>query len=418
MIYFSKPDEELVSSGSSRDPLGLQPVWSHFGRQLIPSLTTVSTRSHHFSRLLVSLYCRDRWLEEHQDTRLSGTEPILIFEVLHAYSLRSEYDDIGDTPGKRRVEINWKETKGDPDIGYGPGQQILRNQAGVGISGRYFTPLVRMGIVNKEGRLTADVPIETLFSQEVVTLQRAVTKVLAMIEETSKPQPYSRFPKSARRLMTTLLPRDGHITQEEIDFWKKRIGIAGDQHPLVRRCAEYLRQIPENAEHVTRTVIEHLLQGENDSKCRQIVESIRDCEVFIAPLQKLFDELYNSGSLPRFEDSPKTHAWREQLKRARPAFLALRIEGHELGRRYRSLLEIDVDGKTPTFANTLIRHHQGVAEGKGGTPWIAMEGTKAHALNAAYTPWDWKRMDETTWTNSYYMGSLRSILRGLDQEGA
>ena len=84
MFYLTKLDEELASSGGSRDPLGLQPVWAFFGRKLIPSLTTVSTRSQHFSRLLVALYCRDRWLEQQPDSELRGAEPLLIFEELHA----------------------------------------------------------------------------------------------------------------------------------------------------------------------------------------------------------------------------------------------------------------------------------------------------------------------------------------------
>lgn len=31
MFCLTKLDEELASSGGSRDPLGLQLVWSHFG---------------------------------------------------------------------------------------------------------------------------------------------------------------------------------------------------------------------------------------------------------------------------------------------------------------------------------------------------------------------------------------------------
>lgn len=414
MFYLTKLDEGLNSSGGSRDPLGLQPVWAFFGRKLIPSLTTVSTRSQHFSRLLVALYCRDRWLEQQPDSELRGAEPLLIFEELHAYSLRDEYADIGDTPGKRRVEVNWRDSARDPEIGHWPRQQILQNQAGVGISGRYFTPLVRMEIVDKDGQLAPDIAVEALFGPEVFTLQKAVIKLVAAIEESGKPATFKNFRKGDRQVMRRLLPLDGHVNREEVEFWRKRIGIAGDRHALVRRCAEHLRQIPTDERYVARTVINHILDDELNTEDRRVVENISDCEAYIAPLQKLFDELYKSKNIQSFEGSSKTRVWREQLKKAWHRFLVLPVENGELQRRFQSLCRLEVEGGTTAFANSLLQHHGSVARSKGGTPWVALEGNTIRALNAAYVPWDW---DESSWANNYYIESLRSVLHGLDQGG-
>ncbi len=38
--YFTEPDPDLVRIGGWRDPLGLQPVWSYFGRKLVPNLAS------------------------------------------------------------------------------------------------------------------------------------------------------------------------------------------------------------------------------------------------------------------------------------------------------------------------------------------------------------------------------------------
>jgi hypothetical protein len=102
------------------------------------------------------------------------------------------------------------------------------------------------------------------------------------------------------------------------------------------------------------------------------------------------------------------------MKMAWPSFSALHVENRELNRRFQSLCQIEVQGNTTAFASSLLRHHGIVAEGKGGTSWVALEGTKVHALNADYAPWEWQRMEETAWANNYYIEPLRSVLRGLD----
>lgn len=416
MFYLTKLDDELTSSGGARDPLGLQSVWSYFGRRLVPSLTTVSTRSRHFSRLLLALYCRDYWLDVRPDTELRRAEPLLIFEELHAYSLRDQHETIGDTPGKLRVEANWRDLGKDPWIGHWPEQQLLRNQAGVGISGRYFTPLVRMGIVDKDGRLSADVDVGLLFGSEVEKLRKAVAKMLDAIESKGEPQAFSSFSKAARQLLTQLLPRDRHATNDEVEFWKERIGITGDRHHLVRRAAQHIRQISVDSP-VPKMAVDLLLDDgeELTSTERQIVEDISTCEAFIAPLQKLFDELHRASTLPHFQGSTQTQRWLEQIKKARPAFAALDIEGTDLQRRFRTLTEIDVEGNVEDFATTLLRHHEEMVKARGGTPWIALEGARVHALNAGYEPGSWsdeERMD--AWVHSYYLWSLASVLRDLE----
>ena len=39
-IVFTEKDEDITGT-SMRDPLGLQPIWSYYGRKVIKHLTTV-----------------------------------------------------------------------------------------------------------------------------------------------------------------------------------------------------------------------------------------------------------------------------------------------------------------------------------------------------------------------------------------
>ena len=53
-LFFTKKDED-ISGTAQRDPLGLQPIWSFYGRQVINHLTTISTSIHGFREVLLCL---------------------------------------------------------------------------------------------------------------------------------------------------------------------------------------------------------------------------------------------------------------------------------------------------------------------------------------------------------------------------
>lgn len=44
-VFFTQKDND-ISGTAQRDPLGLQPIWSYYGRQVINHLTTISTNIH------------------------------------------------------------------------------------------------------------------------------------------------------------------------------------------------------------------------------------------------------------------------------------------------------------------------------------------------------------------------------------
>lgn len=53
-VVFTQKDEE-ISGTALRDPLGLQPIWSYYGRKLVNHLTTISTSIYGFREVLLCL---------------------------------------------------------------------------------------------------------------------------------------------------------------------------------------------------------------------------------------------------------------------------------------------------------------------------------------------------------------------------
>ena len=64
--FLTQSDSRAAVRGS-RDPLGLVPIWSAYGRRVVGNLTTASTSLRGFTTLLLGYYCADRILEKETD---------------------------------------------------------------------------------------------------------------------------------------------------------------------------------------------------------------------------------------------------------------------------------------------------------------------------------------------------------------
>jgi len=61
--FFTLEDPNARIKGS-RDPLGAQPIWSHFARHLVVNLTTVSASVRGFTIMLLARYLTERLVAE------------------------------------------------------------------------------------------------------------------------------------------------------------------------------------------------------------------------------------------------------------------------------------------------------------------------------------------------------------------
>ena len=82
-VYFTEKDDD-ISGTSQRDPLGLQPIWSFYGRQVINHLTTISTNIHGFREVLLCLSICNEVNGINQN--LTYADLILLFEQLFIYT--------------------------------------------------------------------------------------------------------------------------------------------------------------------------------------------------------------------------------------------------------------------------------------------------------------------------------------------
>ncbi|MCC5888902.1 MAG: hypothetical protein JJT88_20890 [Gammaproteobacteria bacterium] len=159
MAVLSLLDDRARPKGS-RDPLGFEMVWTHFGRKVVGNLTTITSSWRIFSVGLLGFHwCNQLCRDAHPvDKQLILQQHFLRYEQLAAY-LRSSADD-NEIMGITRVRKRLGEAGKTISIGTDQQSLILSDQVSYGIWGLYSTALRETGLVRGDLRELTDTGLE------------------------------------------------------------------------------------------------------------------------------------------------------------------------------------------------------------------------------------------------------------------
>jgi hypothetical protein len=141
--FLTELDSRAAVKGS-RDPLGIQSIWTRLGRHVVGNLTTVSDSVLDFTVLLLGYYFAEQLTEESGP----GTElPVFLrWEQLAAYA-RAEVNEEHGFRGTERVRKNLPEGH-RVTISAERTHQILGNQKIYGLWGLYTMPARASGLLD------------------------------------------------------------------------------------------------------------------------------------------------------------------------------------------------------------------------------------------------------------------------------
>src|SRR6056297_2295239 len=141
--FLTDLDSRAAVKGS-RDPLGVQQIWTRMGRHVVGNLTTVSNSVRDFSTLLLGYYFAERLCDDlGPDSELST---FLKWEQLAAYSrgvMNKDFSFRGSGRVKRNLNDGGKVLLSDQRS-----HQILANQKIYGLWGLYTMPARASGLVD------------------------------------------------------------------------------------------------------------------------------------------------------------------------------------------------------------------------------------------------------------------------------
>src|SRR6266581_9058994 len=109
MPFLTDLDERAQIKGS-RDPLGLVPIWSRFGREVVGNLSTVTNDVRGFTTLILGLYFAQEVREIERAEDQSVLNLFLKFEQLAGYA-RVKINGDRRVRGLRRIQTRLNDSK-------------------------------------------------------------------------------------------------------------------------------------------------------------------------------------------------------------------------------------------------------------------------------------------------------------------
>lgn len=432
MVFFTLEDPRAKVQGS-RDPLGIQPIWSRFGRDVVCNLTTISRAVRGFSVLLVGRYLSESLIESGKASEEDAINLFLKFEQMAAYSRQvageGQVDDI--ILGVNRVKQKLVEGRGEIQVSQHPRDQILSNQKAYGLWGLYsvsarvsgLLPPGPVGITPLGRKFVEEEYLPRLRRQE-----RNLTRLLLK---------GGTFKATLRnQLCKTIVETLGvTLSTNEISFYAQTLRDASQCDPERRNAAlrqsqlaNLIKQKTQRGDPISYDVVDSLKQqseasGENDLAGR--LQRILALEAAIAPAQHVFDYVmsHNGASVASVARSINDH-WGRSLPLVAgdlSAIMPMIIEtvGSEQASCLERTNEAIAAGDYEAAIDSVIDWNNTVMQSRGASGWVGHRHRKLVVKLREQSP-KLPDPDEPRfgWVNSYFLGSLRDITFQLEADNA
>jgi hypothetical protein len=432
MFFLTEIDPRAAVKGS-RDPLGLLPVWSRFGRDVVGNLTTVTSSVRGFTTLLLGLYFAERLIESAKATEDDRVDLFLKFEQLSAYT-RFEYSKSGEDLGilgYQRVTRRSRETHGEVPISADVDAQILSNQKAYGLWGLYTVAARESGLVERDGHVLTALGRDLVERQYLPKLAQGCgrdgAEILRLLEqERTIYEVRGKHARIAKSLASVLAPK---LTKNEAEVYLKAFILGqtpGFDHTQGRQAAlwDVLCEINSTKRFGWDEPFGYgeLLEARKrvpklNEALAAALERIRHLEPFFVALAEAFGYLISVRD-SSIETVAKdiSRAWGRKLRHVEAGEierLRLRFEdvaSSEGAERLIGMARALRDGDYSTVLRLALAHNASVMKARGGAPWVTEEGGRLRVrLREESRALSEKEALPTLWYNSYFINALKAV---------
>ena len=422
--FLTDIDSRAAVKGS-RDPLGIQQIWTGLGRHVVGNLTTVSNSVRDFTTLLLGYHFAEKLV----DDLGPGTElsTFLKWEQLAAYSRAKANEDFLFR-GTEKVRKNLSEGS-RVILSDERSHQILSNQKIYGLWGLYSMPARSSGLLIGDPCRLTPVAKEFVERRCVPILEphagKGATKILQMLRSKQ-----ARLDVKANPLIEAvgklLQPR---LLKWEKDFFRTHLLHGGPDEKTDGRqqqLAVLLKELLSQAEFPwSTTVIGHLQKkayasGTDWHPLAFRLHRIRTSESVLAPVSVLFTYLLgNDGKSIGAITARLREEWGTGLQTIdSEAFREMRGElgggDSATADRWVSIADELCAGAFGNVLDLLIEQNASVMVSRGGAPWIEKQDGKLRVRFRDETGRLPKRdVLESLWRFPYFLDSLRTVARTL-----
>lgn len=402
----------------SRDPLGIQPLWTRFGRYVVGNLTTVTSSVRDFTTLLLGYYFVDQLAGE-----LGPGSELAIFlkwEQLAAYARFLVNEEAGFR-GVERVQ-KWANQRSQVRISADQDCQILSNQKTYGLWGLYSMPARTSGLVEPGQPRLTPLAIEFVERTYLPMLEEGAGKDARRIRDVLK-QPAKSLPIDHPLFKTIARLMQARILARERDFYRFHL-VEGGPHDVTsgrqRQLAGLLegtfthaefRWSPQVLEALEKTAQSEAEVGAGLS--RRLLR-IRVCESVMLPASMLFAYLLGLDDQPTKSLEKTLGArWGEGLSTIdAQAFADLRddLGEPESAQRWIAIATAMATGRYSELVDLVLQQNEVVMQARGGAAWVEKRGNRLQVrfrdeLGELPKAQEFRDL----WRFSYFLDSLRNV---------
>jgi hypothetical protein len=429
--FLTDLDSRAAIKGS-RDPLGIQQIWTRLGRHVIGNLTTVSNSVRDFTTLLLGYYFAAQLADELGPGSELAT--FLKWEQLAAYSRAVANKDF-EFRGTERVRKNLSEGR-RVMVSANPGYQILGKQKIYGLWGLYTMPARSSALVDGDPPRLTTYALKIVEELYIPLLRAKYGKAVQIILNALRSQTISIDVGGRDRLLIEAI---GHVlkrrllTKERV-FYRYHLLHGGPEEKTGGRqqqLAELLEDTLDQSSFTWSTAMVANLaksaraRGKNWHPLALRLDRIRISETVLAPVSMLFSHLLglDGKSIESVSQRIRT-AWGNGLRTVdSEVFRELRGEigvGEPLvADRWVGIADAVATGDYKTLVTLLIDQNTAVMAARGGAPWIenyqgnlTVRFRDEHGLLS--------RVDDisTVWRFPYFLDSLRRVATTLKEKNS
>ncbi|QEP41775.1 hypothetical protein D5085_00610 [Ectothiorhodospiraceae bacterium BW-2] len=401
MPFLSLLDNRAKPKGS-RDPLGFELVWSHFGRKVIGNLTTITSSMDNFAVALLGFLWANQLVtvEEECERHKKIREIFLRYEQLTGYIryLGKAQDIMGVTRVQKRIlDESFKLT-----LGLGMEQQILSDQASYGLWGLYSTAARDTGLV--EGNNRAVTPLGRSIADAIVKQLGEASEELYKLIGLNKTLDRGQLEQIAPTFMKAIHHQsvqqpllnalmsgsDPHAIQNEL--WHITKQLYRDKGETIGETADFVSEVLKTkpSAELTQSLheimsIERILVAANNifHYCRR-----KDGE-HLDSIFKTLDGHYSYAYLPK--NVPDTDFPRRDT--------------------LRSILEAFQHNDSRRVVSEVLSLNKSVMQQRSGAPWVELESGDTLRVKVKSEKAELRQQEELEqkWDYDYFIGSFVKI---------
>ena len=421
-MFLTLEDPRAKIQGS-RDPLGVQPAWSGFGRHLVTNLTTVSNSVRGFTVLLLGRYFGERLIADDRAEEHDALSIFLRTEQLCAYA-RLVINEADDTRGIERVRKFLNEGR-SIRIEDGPDGWILSDQKTYGLWGLFSVPARVSGLIADGPVGLSDTAREFIENQYLPLLNPVLDRVIRLVRSGGKVDATKR--NTVMNALGKAIPVA--LTRSEILFYGTHLRDAalapGQDHTRRQQIlASLLAERTDLLDAVGRKDIIALMEASQsiDKVLARNLRRVARLEALLAPADLVFDfMLTRHGQTLSTIAGTLRDRWGSQVPHLDTPFDDLlpevaELTTGELAQHARIVDQAFHDGDYEAAIHTLLGWNREVMARRNAAPWIQLtsglldvryRGTESELPTGAALA--------SVWRNSYFLNSLKDVTRQIGE---